>query len=153
MDYLEAKYPKPAMLPTDAKALATVRMVEMVTVNELLSVMHPLLRQMVGLTPDDPLKLEQAKQQTAKVLTFFERLLGDHPYFGGDSLTLAEIVAGTAVPLYPILGVPLDDYPKLSAWSKRLMERDTWQKTQPSPEEIEALKSQLREQMTQQSTH
>ncbi|MBD2180730.1 glutathione S-transferase family protein [Planktothrix sp. FACHB-1375] len=31
LDYLEVKYPAPAMLPTDAKALATVRMVEMVT--------------------------------------------------------------------------------------------------------------------------
>ncbi len=31
LDYLEAKYPTPAMLPTEAKALATVRMVQMVT--------------------------------------------------------------------------------------------------------------------------
>lgn len=36
LDYLEAKYPTPAMLPTDAQDLATVRMVEMVTNNELL---------------------------------------------------------------------------------------------------------------------
>ena len=39
LDYLEAKYPTPALLPTEAKALAIVRMVEMVSLNE-----YPKLR-------------------------------------------------------------------------------------------------------------
>lgn len=34
LDYLEAKYPTPALMPTDAKAVATVCIVKMVTVNE-----------------------------------------------------------------------------------------------------------------------
>src|ERR671916_3497202 len=42
LDYLEAKYPKPAMLPTDAKDLAVVRMVKLVSVNELLPASTPL---------------------------------------------------------------------------------------------------------------
>ncbi len=41
LDYLEAKYPTPALLPTEAKALAVVRMVEMVTLNELLPATFP----------------------------------------------------------------------------------------------------------------
>jgi len=36
LDYLEAKHPTPELLPTNARDLATVRMVEMVTVNELI---------------------------------------------------------------------------------------------------------------------
>lgn len=143
LDYLEAKYPTPALLPTDAKALATVRMVEMVTVNELSPAMAPLIRQMMGFAGNEPQKLEQALQQSATVLTFFERLLGEHLYFGGEQLTLADIVAGTAVAWFPGLGVPLDDYPKLNAWSERLTKRAAWQTTQPSPEAIEAFKSRM----------
>lgn len=143
LDYLEAKYPTPALLPNDAKALATVRMVEMIAVNELSTAMNPLLRQVMGFAGNDPQKLEQALQQSATVLTFFERLLAGHPYFGGEQLTLADIVAGTVVTWFPSLGVPLDDYPKLNAWSERLTERAAWQTTQPNLEAIEMFKSTM----------
>jgi glutathione S-transferase len=36
LDYLQAKHPTPQLLPINARDLATVRMVEMVTVNELI---------------------------------------------------------------------------------------------------------------------
>ncbi|MBD0389198.1 MAG: glutathione S-transferase family protein, partial [Nostoc sp. C3-bin3] len=68
-----------------------------------------------------------------------ERLVARHrSFFGANNLTLADIVAGTTVPQLPLIGVTLDDYPKLSAWSDRLMQRETWVKTQPSQEELEA---------------
>ena len=41
LDYLETKYPEPAMLPKEPKDLAVVRMVELVTVNELGPTLHP----------------------------------------------------------------------------------------------------------------
>ncbi len=137
LDYLEAKYPSPAMLPTNAKDLATVRMVEMVTDNELVPAIIRLTSQVLGCVEENPPKLEQAKQQILKVLEFFESLM-DRSYSRSDRLTLADIVAGTVVPMLPSLGVSLDDYSKLSSWSERLMSRPTWQKTQLSQEEIEA---------------
>lgn len=139
LDYLEAKYPTPALLPTDAKALATVRMVEMVAMNELMPVMITLIRQ-----HNNPQQLEQAKQQAATVLTFFEDLLGIRPYFGGEYLTLAEVVAGTMIPWLPLLGVSLAGYQKLSSWSKQLLKREAWQETQLSPEAFENFKRRLR---------
>lgn len=141
LDYLEAKYPTPAMLPIDA-TLATVRIVEMVTIN-VVPAITPLLRQMMGFRGGDPQQLEQSKQKAGTVLTFFENLLGEHPYFGDDRITLAEVVAGTTVPMLPTTGVPLDDYPKLSAWCDRLLQRSAWQTTEPSPEAIAAIKSRL----------
>lgn len=144
LDYLEAKYPTPPLMPTEAKAIATVRMVEMVTLNELLPAMIRLTSQAMGFVENDPQKLEQAKQKTLAVLKFFENLLGDSPYFGSERLTLADIVAGTTVPQLPLIGVTLDDYPKLSAWSDRLMQRETWVKTQPSQEELEAFIPQMK---------
>ncbi len=136
VDYLEAKYPTPSLMPTDAKAIATVRMVELVTINELLPPTIRLTSQALSVLENEPEKLEKAHQKVLSVLTFFESLLGDSPYFGSEFLTLGDIAAGTVVPQLPIMGVSLDDYPKIQAWSERLMARDSWQKTQPSPEAI-----------------
>lgn len=144
LDYLEAKYPTPPLMPTDGKAIAIARMVQMVTLNELWSPMIWLTGEVLGVITNESDKLEKARQQVFTVLTFFENLLNDSPYFGSDYLTLADITAGTMLPQLPSLGVPLDNYPKLTAWSKRLMARDSWQKTQPSPEELEATMPQAK---------
>ena len=140
LDYLEAKYPTPAMLPKDAKDLAIVKMVELVTVNELLPATAPLFPVMLGF-PGDPEKVEQAKEKASIVLKLFENLFDDRPYFGSENLTLAEPVAGTVVPLLAALGVSLSDCPKLSAWCDRLIARPTWQTTQATPEIIQDFKS------------
>lgn len=144
LDYLEAKYPTPSLMPTDAQAIATVRMVELVMINELLPPTIRLTSQALGVLENDPQKLEKAHQKVLSVLTFFESLLSNSPYFGSEFLTLGDIAAGTVVPQFPSLGVSLDDYPKLQAWCERLMARDSWQKTQPSPEAIAASLPQIK---------
>ncbi|MBW4670314.1 MAG: glutathione S-transferase family protein [Cyanomargarita calcarea GSE-NOS-MK-12-04C] len=141
LDYLEAKYPTPAMLPADVKDLATVRMIEMVAVNELLPALNAFFPIFLGLSAGEPEKIEQSKQKISVVLKFLESLLGDRPYFGSESLTLAEAVAGTIVPVLPRVGVSLSEYPKLSAWCDRLIERPAWQTSEPTPENIEAFKT------------
>ncbi|WP_228042553.1 MULTISPECIES: glutathione S-transferase family protein [unclassified Tychonema] len=147
LDYLEAKYPAPALLPPDAKDLAIARMIQMVTVNELTPAMSPFVRQTFGGAGDEE-KLEKGRQQVAAVLRFFEDLLGDKPFFGNSStITLADVVAGVSVPWLPELGVSLDNYPKLQAWSERLNSRPSWQQTQASPELVEAFKAQMKQLM------
>jgi glutathione S-transferase len=140
LDYLEAKYPTPAMLPKEAKDLAVVRMVQLVSVNELLPAMMPLLPLFLGLSGGDSEKIEPAKQKITSVLKLFEKLLGDRSYFGSENLTLADVTAGSIIPFLPQVGVSLDDYPKLSAWCDRLISRPAWQATSPTPEVIEAFK-------------
>lgn len=156
LDYLEANYPTPAMLPTNAKDIATVRMVQMVTVNELLPAMNPLIQQMMGFCELDSQKQEEFKQKVAMALNFLENLIGvdaerlvarHRSYFGANNLTLADIVAGTAVPWCPSIGVPLDGYPKLNAWCEQLIQRNSWQITQPTPDAIEAFKPRVKELM------
>lgn len=76
-------------------------------------------------------------------------MLGHHPYFSGELLTPADIVAGCAVTILPILGFSLSDNPKLRAWVKSLMQRPAWQTTHPTPEAIEAFKSLMQALMAQ----
>lgn len=65
LDYLEAKYPNPVMLPEDPKDLAIARMVQLVTVNELLPPTTTFLPQFLGLPPGDP---EKSGSQRKKFL-------------------------------------------------------------------------------------
>lgn len=135
LDYLEIKYPTPALLPKEAEALAKVRMVQMVATHELL----PKMISLVYETEDSP-KCLQAKEHIDKVLKFLTYCLGNSSYFGGEQLTLADIVAGCDLSLLPKLGVSFSDYPKLNDWFERLMEREVWQKTELSTEDFEKFK-------------
>ena len=149
LDYLEAQYPQPTMLPSATKDLATMRMVELVTINELLPAIGPLFPAMLGLPGGDPEKVEQAQKKVATVLAFFESLLDDRPFFGSDTLTLAEPVAGTVVPWLSRAAISLGNYPKLTAWCDRVIARPAWQATQATPEQIATLKSRMQARMAQ----
>ncbi|MCU0535735.1 MAG: glutathione S-transferase family protein [Hydrococcus sp. Prado102] len=138
LDYLEAKYPTPALLPTQAKELAKVRMVQAITINELLPAAVGLIIHL-----KNPLELEYARQRAINVLNFFEDLLQELPYFAGQ-FTIAEIVAGTLVPDLPKLGISLELYPRLDRWSQYLLSRESWQTTQANPEEFDNFQRRLR---------
>ncbi len=149
LDYLEAKYPTHRMLPSNAKDLAIVRMVELATINELLPASVPFFPVMLGLSAGDPEKIEQALQKVSVVLNFFESLLDQRPFFGSENITLAEPVAGTVIPWLSRVGVTLSNYPKLNAWCDRLQTRPSWQKTAATPEVIEATKTRMAARMSQ----
>ncbi|MCC3415560.1 MAG: glutathione S-transferase family protein [Microcoleus sp. PH2017_29_MFU_D_A] len=146
LDYLEAKYPTIALLPQNARDLAIVRMVQMVTVNELTPALSPFVRQTFG-GAGEPENLEKSALQVAAVLRFFEELLGDTPFFGSNTITLADVVAGVSVPWLPELGLSLEEYPKLEDWCDRLNSRASWKETQASPELVEAFKAQMKQLM------
>ncbi len=139
LDYLEAQYPNPPLLPRDPTTLATVRMAQMVTLNELLP---PIAKLIIHANPSA--ETDYAHLRAVNTLNFLEKLLGDRTFFAGEQLTFADIVAGTLVCTLPDLGVPLTDYPQLSAWSDRLLSRPTWQQIQLSPDEWSSFKRHLK---------
>ncbi len=143
LDYLEAQYPDRPLLPRAATALAQVRMVQLVALNELLPAMVKLL---IAPESADPLsaELEYARLRAMNTLNFLEQLLGEAQYFAGEQLTLAEIVAGTMVHNLPALGVELVDYPRLYSWSERLLARPSWQQIALSAEEWSTFKRRMR---------
>ena len=149
LDYLEAKYPEPAMLPKDPKDLAVVRMVELVTVNELGSALYPLSSEKMGWGIPEPQAIVKAKQKVDTVLTFFEGLLDDRPFFGSNTLTYAECVAGTVVPLLSWVDISIEGYPKIQAWCDRLMSRPSFQQTQFTEADLAAFASRRQNFLTQ----
>lgn len=142
LDYLEARYPELSLLPSDAIALARVRMVQLVTLNELLPAVFKLL--VHDRSSERSAELEYAQLRAINTLSFLENLLGDSPYFASEQLTLAEIVAGTLVYRMPELGIALTDYPRLNVWSERLLSRPTWQQIELSSEEWSNFKRRMR---------
>lgn len=135
MDYLEAKYPTPALLPKDAESLAKVRMVQMVITNELLPKIIILMFE-----KKDSAKYTQANEHIDKVLGFLSGCLGNGAYYAGEQFTLADIVAGTDLSLLLKLGISLSNYPNLQDWFERLMQREVWQQTELSVEDFERFK-------------
>ena len=130
LDYLEAQYPKPALLPQEAQTLATVRMVENICLERLFGAIAPLFARFMGWGKRDSY-LEQSEQKILSTLTQLENLLQENIYFGSCEIALADVVAGTVIPLLPSLGITLEEFPRLKAWSLRLMKWSCWIATQP----------------------
>ncbi|MBW4485382.1 MAG: glutathione S-transferase family protein [Tildeniella torsiva UHER 1998/13D] len=150
LDYLEAKYPTPSLLAATPEDVATMRMVEMVTVNELVPAINPLIKKMMGFGQEADDAIAQAKQKAEVVLKFYADHLADQPFFCGDQLTLADVVAGTFAPWFEGLGLPMANYPTLQAWTDRLMERPAWQTTQPTAEDLAAFRDRMKQRMAAQ---
>ncbi len=146
LDYLENKYPDNPLLPQDAAQLARVRMVQMVANNELSSVIISLISER-----EDSPKLGQTKRKIQRILKFFAELLGNEDYFGGDNISLGDIVAGNAVILVNKLGFDLSQNQKIEEWCDRLMQREAWQKTQPNDEQVKMFKQTLQKLLNSQS--
>ena len=144
LDYLEAKYPEPSFMPQEAREIALVRTIELVAVNELPPASIVLMKDMLDLEVAAE-QIEKAKQTMATALQYFEANLdGKNPYFMGEQLTYADIVAGTAVDAIPLLGISLEPYPQVTVWLNNLRQRSSWQQTAPSPEQIETSKAVMK---------
>lgn len=129
LEYLEAKFPEPSLLPQSPEAIAQTRMVQMVTTNELTPKLPAVVLAQETEVPDAALA-----QHLATGFQFLQGQLGDAAYFGGDRLSLADITAGATLALMVRLGVSLAEYPMLNAWYARIKARPSWQTTEPDAE-------------------
>lgn len=149
LDYLEARYPTPALVPPQPEQIATVRMVQMVTLNELLPALTPLTQKMMGFAQPEQEAVEKAQQKALTVLKFCQQQLAGNPWFGGDQLTLAEVVLGTVTPWLQGMELDMAEVPQLQDWTARLMARPAWQTTQPTEAAIAAFRDRMRQLMAQ----
>lgn len=131
LDYLELQYPNPALMPQSPAAIARIKMLQMVSLNELSPKLMDFLA--AGETPIS----ETILAQIGTVLKFFTDQLGEHPFFGGDCLSLTDIVFGITVSLLHRMGLSLVDYPAIDDWRSRLSTRPSWRLTQASDEDFD----------------
>ncbi len=134
MDYLEAKFSTSPLSPTEPAAIAQMKMVQLVTANELM----PKLPKLVFLADDAAPRDAATWQHVETVLTFLTEQLGRADYFGGDRLSLADITVGAALPLLQRLGVNLQTPQALEQWCNRVSARAAWQQTDPSEEDLQS---------------
>ncbi len=144
LDYLEAKYPEPRLMPVEPAAIALVRMVEMAAVTELQPATFTLTCQALGLSPTDQ-AVDYAQQRIMAVLQLYEHLFQQTPYILGEQFSLADIVAGTLVAFLPMFQFSLAEHPRVQQWLDQVSQRDSIQQTTPSPETLNAALPHIRE--------
>ena len=112
MEFLEERYPEPALLPADPADRAAVRLV-VFRDKDLTDPYYALRRGEEG-----------AREGLAAVLARFDSMLAERPYLGGMEYSLADIAL---VPWFlrarDMLGVELDAWPSLVDWLGRLEQR------------------------------
>jgi len=99
IDYLEAAYPKPALMPADPWAQAKVR--ELITFIELhleLVARQLYAQAFFGGTVSQETQ-ERVRALLGKNLPGFKRLAKFSPYVAGDTFTLADCAAFVSLPL------------------------------------------------------
>jgi glutathione S-transferase len=112
MEFLEERYPEPALLPADPADRAAARLL-IFRDSDLTSPYYALRREEEG-----------ARERYDEALGRFEALVAERPYLSGAEYGLADIAL---VPWFlrarDMLGVELDGFPALEDWLARLEER------------------------------
>ncbi|CAN5235742.1 glutathione S-transferase family protein [soil metagenome] len=136
--YLDRILPTPPLTPADPRAAA--RMDQVMNVNDwyvfqgvasVIVFQRVIGPRVLGMTTDEAVIAEvMPKAQT--VFTELDRLLGDTPYFAGDSVSLADLALApqidffTGLPEWDTLMAPR---PRLVAWLARMNARASMQAT------------------------
>jgi glutathione S-transferase len=139
MDYLDAQYPDPPLMPTEPRAIARVRMAQQIANNELSSTVITFS----SFTPEDA-AWQRAQENVDRVFGIYQELLDDRPYFGGDRFSLGDIVVVNGLYLLQKLGVSLTAYSSLQTLHDRVLARPVWQQTQPDDATIARFKRRVK---------
>jgi glutathione S-transferase len=120
-EYLEQVYPEPPIFPADAFQRARMRRIEDLCDRTFDAVgFGYFLGVLRHEAPEAEAIKEAARVECSALLAVLERELGaGGDYFCG-ALSLADIAAICHVPLARAMGIGLDSWPRLSAWSDRM---------------------------------
>jgi glutathione S-transferase len=136
--YLDRVMPQPSLTPSDIKRAA--RMDQVMNINDWylfhgvgnVIIFHRVIApRLMGLVPDED-AIKAAMPKAHAVFNELARLLGDQPYFTGDTLSLADFLVApaveffTATPEWSALGAP---HANLAGWMSRMQERPSMKAT------------------------
>ncbi len=136
--YIDRVWPEPALTPREPRAAA--RMDQAMNVNDwylfqgcgnVIGFQRVVGPKVMGLTPDEA-AIAAAMPQARRVFDELSRLLGDHAYFAGDQISLAEMMLVpqidfmTQTPEWTALTGTL---PNIVAWYARASARPSFEAT------------------------
>jgi len=137
LEYLEEKYPAPALLPGEPAARARTR-IEEIECTTYLNEAFRGLAQIAFFTPEDKRDAKTLAERREDVRAELLRLEARAAARGGDSIMGATLTRAdtTWIPFVELAGragAALDaaGMPWLSAWQSRLRSRDSYQKSYP----------------------
>jgi len=100
MEYIEAKYPQPALLPADAFAAAKVReLIAFIDLHLELVARELYPQAFFGSAAISDSAKERVKKQLDKNMVAFKRIAKFAPFAAGDSFTQANCAAFASLPL------------------------------------------------------
>jgi glutathione S-transferase len=136
--YLDRVLLSPSLTPADAKRAA--RMDQVMNVNDwylfqgvgsVIGFHRVVGPKLMGLKPDEA-AIEAAMPKARAVFQELARLLGEQPYFAGETISLADLLVApqlgffTQTPEWSVLGAP---HQNLVAWLARMEARPSLQAT------------------------
>jgi maleylacetoacetate isomerase len=137
LEYLDERFPTPALLPADARGRARVRGLAQICVADT----HPLIVPRVRDYLEKDLGLDEAKRlkwirrwMDAGLTAIEAHLAGDVEtgrYSHGDSITLADICLVSQAIGYQVFQGDLATYPAIGKVVARCMEQDAFQRAHP----------------------
>ncbi|MBZ9797689.1 glutathione S-transferase family protein [Mesorhizobium sp. ES1-4] len=83
-------------------------------------------KQRYHIGPIDPEKIAEGFAEFRKAAAILEAVLTDRQWLAGNSVSYADFRMATFLPFNDVAGLPLDDYPAVAHWSRRLESIDAW---------------------------
>jgi glutathione S-transferase len=133
-DYLEHKFPKPALYPSDpylrARALWFEEYADSVMAQNIGGGLffERVVKKLLRGKPDESVCEATLKDKLPPLFDYLEKQLGSNEYFVGSALSIADISVATMFVNFEHAGEALDSgcYPKLSAFVKRMHARPSF---------------------------
>ena len=139
LEYLELKHPAPALLPNDVEGIVAAKRLQVLCDGICDALVLMFFERM---RPKGSQSVEWAARQKRKVdggLMEIARLIGARRFAVGESFGLGDIAAVTVVGYLSVRWPEInwrEQYPDLAAYSDRMEQRLSFQKSRPIPQKI-----------------
>ena len=132
LNYLEAKYPQPALVPSDLRGRALVdlnmKLCDVQFTRQCGTIIFP--KRFLPKERWDEKLFEQARGEIDKHLAILNRQLGDREFLVGDSYSLADVCYTPFVAFFELMAVTPPA--AVAQWSARLLARKSAVETAPA---------------------
>jgi glutathione S-transferase len=132
--YLEAKYPEPALIPTDPQARGRTIWFDEFADTILFACGAKMFfnrivaPRFLGREGDLDMADKAEKEELPPILDYLERVIPENGWLVGEGITLADIAVATAFANFRHLGMEMDGarYPKVARFAERMLARPSF---------------------------